>query len=85
MNFNSISQNDLYRIIGENVKYYRLLYTLNKEKMTQEKLAELIDVSTNLIGNLESTKCSGGISVFTLYKISKVLEVSIDDLVTKRK
>lgn len=80
-----ITNNELYKIIGENVKYYRLLYTLNKEKMTQEKLAELIAVSTNLIGNLESSKSSSGISVFTLYKISKVLGVPIDDLVTKRK
>ena len=70
----------LSNIIGQNVKYYRKLYNLNKGKMTQENLAELVDVSTALIGNLESEKISQGISVITLWKISQVLEVPIEKL-----
>ena len=81
----NINSNELYKIIGENVKYYRLLYTLNKEKLTQEKLAEMVDVSTTVIGGLESPKTKQGISVLTLYKLSKALGVSLDELVTKRK
>ena len=71
---------DLFKIIGHNVKYYRKLYNLKKGKMTQENLAELVDVSTALIGNLESEKIPQGISVYTLRKISQVLEVPIEKL-----
>lgn len=48
--------------------------------MTQENLAERVDVSTALIGNLESDKIYQGISVVTLWKISQALEVPIDKL-----
>ena len=48
--------------------------------MTQEKLAELPDVSIALICNLESEKIDQGISVFTLWKISKALEIPIENL-----
>ena len=46
--------------------------------MTQAQLAELADVSTALIGNLESEHIDQGISVFTLWKISKVLNVPVE-------
>ena len=48
--------------------------------MTQEKLAEEVDVCTALIGNLESENIEQGVSVITLVKLSKTLGVSIDDL-----
>ncbi len=48
--------------------------------MTQENLAELVDVFTSLIGSLESENIAQGISVTTLWKISKALEISIDKL-----
>lgn len=71
---------ELFKVIGNNIKYYRKLYNLEKGKMTQEKLAELADVSISLIGNLESEKIEQGLSVFTLWKISQVLEVPIEKL-----
>ena len=71
---------DLFYIIGNNIKYYRKLYNLTKGKMTQAKLAELVNVSTALIGNLESENIEQGISVFTLWKISKALDVPIEKL-----
>ena len=83
MNF--ISDNELFDIIGTNVSYYRRLHSLEKEKMTQERLAEMIGVSTSVIGGLESHKVNQGISVPTLYRISVALEVPIDKLITKRK
>ena len=73
----------LFESLGRNVKYYRKLYNLKKGKMTQENLAELVDVSTALIGNLESEKIPQGISVYTLWKISQVLEVPIEKLFAK--
>ncbi len=71
---------DLFYIIGNNIKYYRKLYNLKKGKMTQAKLAELVNVSTALIGNLESENIEQGISVFTLWKISKALDIPIEKL-----
>lgn len=71
---------DLFKIIGKNVKYYRKLYNLKYGKMTQEDLAEIVDVSTALIGGLESDKIEQGISVYNLWKISRALKVPIDSL-----
>ena len=53
--------------------------------MTQERLAEMVGVSTSVIGGLESKKVNQGISVPTLYRISVVLGVSIDKLINRRK
>ena len=80
-----MSDNDLFDTIGQNVSYYRKLYSLEKEKMTQERLAKMVGVSTSVIGGLESKKVNQGISVPTLYRISVILEVPIDKLVNKRK
>ena len=85
MVLNFMSDNDLFDIIGQNVSYYRRLYSLEKEKMTQERLAEMVGVSTSVIGGLESKKVNQGISVPTLYRISVVLVVSIDKLINRRK
>lgn len=85
MNLKTMSDSELFDIIGENISYYRRLYSLEKEKMTQERLAEIIGVSTSLIGGLESKKTNQGISVPTLYRISVALDVPIDKLITKRK
>ncbi len=74
----AIQSTKLFQVIGKNIKYYRKLYDLEKGKMTQENLAELADVSVALIGNLESNKVNQGLSVFTLWKISQVLEVPIE-------
>ncbi len=85
MDINYMSDNELFDTIGKNVSYYRKLYSLEKDKMTQEKLAEMVGVSTSVIGGLESKKVNQGINVPTLYRISIVLEVSIDKLVNRRK
>lgn len=71
---------ELFKIIGRNVKYYRKLYNLKYGKMTQEDLAEIVDVSTSLIGGLESDKIEQGISVYNLWKISRALKVPIESL-----
>ena len=47
-----ITSAELFKVIGKNVKYYRKLYNLKVGKMTQEDLAEIVDVSTALIGGL---------------------------------
>ena len=80
LNMKNIQSKEFFNIIGRNVKYYRKLYNLDKGKMTQENLAEKVDVSTALIGNLESEKIEQGISVYTMWKISKALEIPIEKL-----
>ena len=75
------SEQDLNKIIGENIRYYRQLYNIGKsrgERITQERLSELAEISTSLIGNMESEKIIQGISLYTLYKISSILSVSIE-------
>ena len=72
----------LNKIIGRNIKYYRELYNVGKprqSRITQEKLAELAEISTSLVGNMESEKIVQGVSLYTLYKISNILQVSIDN------
>ncbi|MGM9875505.1 MAG: helix-turn-helix transcriptional regulator [Bacilli bacterium] len=66
------------------MKYYRKLYCLNVEELTQEHLAELANVSTSLIGNLESKKTYQGISIYNLYKISLILNVPIEKFFINR-
>ena len=70
-----MNQDKLNNIIGKNIKKYRLAY--KNEKITQEKLAELINVSVSLISSLESNKTKIGISINNLYKISVILNVPI--------
>lgn len=70
-----MNQDKLNNIIGKNIKKYRLAY--KNEKITQEKLAELINVSVSLISSLESNKTKKGISINNLYKISVILNIPI--------
>lgn len=77
-------EKEIYTIIGKNIKYYRKLYSLNVEELTQEHLAELANVSTSLIGNLESKKTYQGISIYNLYKISLILNVPIEKFFINR-
>lgn len=72
-----MEQDRLNKIIGKNIKKYRKITIVDGEKLTQEKLAELINVSVSLISNLESNKSKKGISITNLYKISVVLNVPI--------
>lgn len=74
------SEKEINKIIGENIRYYRQLYNVGKgrqDRITQEKLSELAEVSTSLIGNMESESISQGVSLYTLYKISEILSVPI--------
>ncbi len=73
-----ITENELKMIIGYNVKKYR-----KQNGLTQKELSKLIRVSTPLLGSLESKNIIQGISVYTLYKISKALDVTVDKFFIK--
>lgn len=77
-------ERELYSTIGKNIRYYRKLYSLTNKELTQESLAEIANVSTSLIGNLESKKTYQGISIYNLYKISQILEVPIENFFINR-
>ena len=55
-------------ILGENVKYYRLL-----NKFTHEKLAELCNLRARYISNIENA--NGNISIDTLEKIANTFQM----------
>lgn len=79
------TRGDIFKIIGANVRYYRGLYNLNnpQNKISQAKLAELCNVSTGLIGSLETGKVMG-ISIPVLWNISQVLNISIEKFFENR-
>ena len=76
-----MTENRFNKIVGKNIKKYRYLYNINKGEMKQKDLAKMVGVSTSTIGCLESSKVSQGISIYNLYKISKALNVSLEQLV----
>ena len=74
-----MTNEELKKIIGRNVRKYRLIYNAyNKDKLTQKGLAEKIGARTPLIGALESENNPMGISIYNLYMISKTLNVPIN-------
>ena len=66
-------------MIGKNIKRLR-----QQKKLSQERLARLTDISLNTLTKIESgfTKRP---SIETIHKISKALEVSLDELVEGHK
>ena len=68
----------LRQIFRDNVKFYRKQFNLS-----QEKLAELSDLSTNYIGDIERTNRK--VTVDTIEKISKGLKIDPSLLLVNRK
>lgn len=64
---------NIIEVIAYNVIKYRKI-----NQITQEQLAVDIGVSPEFIRKFESTKGSEGLALITLYKISIVLNTSID-------
>ena len=61
---------DNYIKIGLKVSYYRKLKSL-----TQEQLAEKLNCSVSFVGQIEAPNIYKAISLDTLFKIAKALEV----------
>ena len=64
-----------YNIFSNNIRHYR-----KKINMTQEELAELCDLSTSYIKQIESGKEYKNVSLTVILKISKALDVNVDQL-----
>lgn len=66
-----ISEDNIYNIIGQNIRKYRM-----KKGWTQRKLAETLLLSNSFIGKLESVTYQT-ISIDTLEQIANVLDTDI--------
>lgn len=67
-------ESELRKRLAHNLKVERA-----KKELTQEQLAEKISISTKHLTKIESTKVTP--SIYIVYKLAKVLDVSIDSLV----
>ena len=67
-----------FEIISHNIKFYR-------QNMSQEELAEKSDLSISYIKQLESGKIFKNLSLTTLLKLSKALNININKLFYKIK
>ena len=87
MNFSPEDDRYIYDVVSKNIKYFRMhnnsKYS-NFGKLTQEKLAELCDLSHSLISNIESKKVQQSFSIAIVYRISKVLEIDIREFFVDR-
>lgn len=63
----------IFSRVGSNIKLVR-----NRNKITQEKLAEMIGMDVRSVGSIESGQRNP--TMRTLYKICKALGVSSSDL-----
>lgn len=68
----------LRQIFRANVKFYR-----KQRDLSQEKLAELSDLSTNYIGDIERTNRK--VTIDTIEKVAKGLNVDPSLLLVNRK
>lgn len=74
---------NIYLMVSRNVRYYRRYnhseYADERGRITQERLAELCDVSRSLISNIESEKVKQTFSISIIATISKVLNVPLEE------
>lgn len=67
--------NNIYKIIGNNIKKYRIM-----NNISQLQLSELSGYSHEYIRRIESKKSSNGFSIEALYFISSALKINISNL-----
>ncbi len=68
-----ISQIEKYKLLGLNVSYYR-----RRCGLTQEQLAEMVNIDRTHVGNLELARA--GTSLDVVFRISDALEVPVHKL-----
>ncbi len=79
----------IFTMISKNVKYYRLnnksKYADEYGRISQERLAELCNVSGSLIANIESLKVKQTFSITVIATISKVLNIPFECFFQEKK
>ena len=73
----------IYTMIAKNIKYYRRYnqskYADKYGRISQEKLAELCQVSQSLIANIESERVKQTFSIAVVASISKILGIPFEE------
>jgi len=70
---------ELYKTIGQNIKYYRQLNSL-----TQKELASLAEISISYLSKLEAAGCNKSLSISVLNKIANILQTEISNFFVPR-
>ena len=65
---------ELYRAIGQNIKFYR-----EKAHLTQQELAEAAKLSLSYISKIEANGCNKSMSISALNQIANVLGIEINE------
>ena len=68
------NDNDLYNVIGANIKYYR-----EQANLTQTQLAEQAQISISYLSKIEAAGCNKSMSISVLNQIANVLDVDISE------
>ena len=68
------NDNELYRVIGANIKHYR-----EQRKLTQIQLAEQAKISISYLSKIEATGCNKSLSISVLNQIANVLGIEISE------
>lgn len=74
------TERNLYELYFKKIAIEHIREARISKGWTQAKLAEAIDVSHEFIRSLESLKGKNTFSAFTAWRISKALDVSLDNL-----
>ncbi len=73
----------IFSMISRNVKYYRRYnkskYADKYGRISQERLAELCQVSQSLIANIESERVKQTFSITVIATISKILGIPFEE------
>lgn len=69
---------NLKQVLGRNIRYYRF-----KNNYTQERLAELLDISTTYMSDIECGKRN--VSLDIIERISALFEIKYSDLFRSQK
>lgn len=68
-----VLQIEKYKMLGLNVSYYR-----RRRELTQEQLAEMVNIDRTHVGNLELARA--GTSLDVVFRIADALEVPVHKL-----
>ena len=67
-----LDEQELYRVIGSNIKYYR-----EQAGLTQVQLSEAVQISISYLSKIEASGCNKSLSISVLNHIANALGVDI--------
>ncbi len=73
--FRKLSNEEKYNKVGQNIAYQRKL-----KKITQAKLAEMVNISRTHISNIEAPNMVTPISLELAFNIADALEIPVETL-----